>query len=998
MSDIKAGVVVVTKFCRSNSSTFTSYIDYIDRKEAVRAENTAKYNLYQDYMGNPDKTAGLFTEQKDIATEKDRQELKNIFKTAQENGSLMWQTVISFDNRWLEENGLYRKETGILDEERIKGITRSSVQRMLEKEGLENAVWSAAIHYNTDNIHIHVATVEPVPMREKRDYVQYEYREENGRLVKREKMDENGQPVKKSEYKGTFRQGSLEACKREVVNQILNERENNQKINGIIRESIIKQKQNHPLAKDKEMAKMFLELYQEMPDCNRNMWNYNNPIMHPLKEKINAISNAYLNKYHKGELEELQSHLTEMEEKYRRAYGDSGNSYKEGKMEDLYSRLGNAVLKEIREFDRENRRNSVDKMKAWAAEVPDNSIEDDQWNYQGNINESLVINEKIEQMECREEREAVYPTEEENLRNMDWSEEYKQARAWLHQRPPQYEKAIRGLEDEYARGNILAAYELGDVYLYGRGREIDVVTAGNYYRQALNGFEYLYNKKAGKLSEKKIDYLAYRLGKMNYYGQGTEQDFDKARMYFEKSRRNPYSKYILGKMAYSGQGMEKDYEKAYTYFCQISDINPYAAYQAAAMIEDKKANGSKNEMEKLYQSAFSQFIALEGKQPDDNLEYRIGCLFLHGKGTEPDREKAEDYLSRAEKAGNIYAKNKLAMLYLKEGRQDKLPEIIQSLTEVAEKTDNIWSMYALGNIYMSDEFGMKDMEKAEKWYLRAEKDGQEFISYRLGKLYMNEESSFYDLDKAVLHMEKSFEKGNMLAAYQLGKLHMNQENNVYDISRAIFFFEKAAGESPEYAAYHLGNIYSDRSYGINDIEKAYEWYRKAEASGNIYASYKMGKIDYKKKNYIEAVSHFSKCNDMYSDYYMGRMYLEKNGGIFEPEKGLKYLQSSAQKGNSFAELEMGFVFLKGEAVNRSIPRAEEWFARASEHGNEIASEMLDKLSSREGKKSRAGNHVHRGMNVAAALRRMQQGLKSEWERAKMEREHEQMMRRSREER
>lgn len=353
MSDIKAGVVVVTKFCRSNSSTFTSYIDYIDRKEAVRAENTAKYNLYQDYMGNPDKTAGLFTEQKDIATEKERQELKNIFKTAQENGSLMWQTVISFDNRWLEENGLYRKETGILDEERIKGITRSSVQRMLEKEGLENAVWSAAIHYNTDNIHIHVATVEPVPMREKRDYVQYEYREENGRLVKREKMDENGQPVKKSEYKGTFRQSSLEACKREVVNQILNERENNQKINGIIRESIVKQKQNHPLVKDKEMAKMFLELYQEMPDCNRNMWNYNNPIMHPLKEKINAISNAYLNKYHKGEVEELQSHLTEMDEKYRRAYGDSGNSYKEGKMEDLYSRLGNAVLKEIREYDRE---------------------------------------------------------------------------------------------------------------------------------------------------------------------------------------------------------------------------------------------------------------------------------------------------------------------------------------------------------------------------------------------------------------------------------------------------------------------------------------------------------------------------------------------------------------------------------------------------------------------------------------------------------------------
>lgn len=994
MSDIKAGIVVVTKFCRSSSSIFSSYIDYIDRTEAVRAENTAKYNLYQDYMGNPDKTTGLFTEQKDITTKKERQELKTIFKTAQENGSLMWQTVISFDNRWLEENGLYRKESGILDEERIKEITRSGIQRMLEKEGLENAVWSAAIHYNTDNIHIHVATVEPVPMREKRDYVQFEYREENGRQVKREKKDGNGQPVIKSEYKGTFRQSSLETCKREFVNQIINEREQNQKINWIIRESIIRQKQFHPLAKDRKLAEMFLDLYKEMPDVNRNMWNYNNPVMHPLKERINAVSREYLDKYHKDELKELESRLTDLNDKYRKAYGNSGNSYKEGKMEDLYSRLGNAVLKEIREYDRKNRQKPVDKMESWEADVHDSRIENGQWDDQGVTNDSLVINEKMEQMECQEEGEAVYPTEGKNLRNMSWSKEYKQAKVWLHKRPPQYEKAIRKLEDEYAKGNILAAYELGNVYKYGRGRKINIVTAENYYRQSLNGFEYLYSKKPGKLSEKTSSYLAYRLGKMNYYGQGTEQDFDKARMYFEKSGENPYAKYMLGKMAYSGQGMKKDYEKAYVYFRGLSDENPYAAYQAAAMIENKKAEGSKKEMEKLYQSAFRQFIGMEEKQPDDNLQYRIGCLFLHGKGTQPDREKAEDYLSRSEEAGNIYAKNKLAMLYLKEGRQDKLPEIIQSLTEAAEKTDNIWSMYALGNIYMSDEFGMKDMGKAEEWYLRAEKGGQEFISYRLGKLYMNEGSRFYDLNKAVLHMEKAFEEGNMLAAYQLGKIHMNQGNNVYDTSRAIFFFEKAAGESPEYAAYQLGNIYSAESYGINDIEKAYEWYGKAEAGGNTFASYKMGKIDYKNENYREAVLHFSKCNDMYSDYYMGRMYLEKKGGIFEPEKGLEYLRSSAQKGNSFAELEMGFVYLKGDVVNRSIPRAEEWFARASEHGNEIASEMLDKM--REGKKIRAGNHVHRGMNVAAALRRMKQGLKSEWEKAKLEREHEQMMKRSRE--
>lgn len=38
---------------------------------------------------------------------------------------------------------------------------------MLCNEHLEHAIWSGAIHYNTDNIHIHIAIVEEYPKREK---------------------------------------------------------------------------------------------------------------------------------------------------------------------------------------------------------------------------------------------------------------------------------------------------------------------------------------------------------------------------------------------------------------------------------------------------------------------------------------------------------------------------------------------------------------------------------------------------------------------------------------------------------------------------------------------------------------------------------------------------------------------------------------------------------------------------------------------------------------
>ncbi|GAB5871555.1 hypothetical protein JMUB7549_27660 [Staphylococcus aureus] len=40
------------------------------------------------------------------------------------------------------------------------------MKRFEKKEGLEdNLVWSGAIHYNTDNIHVHVAAVEKVIKR-----------------------------------------------------------------------------------------------------------------------------------------------------------------------------------------------------------------------------------------------------------------------------------------------------------------------------------------------------------------------------------------------------------------------------------------------------------------------------------------------------------------------------------------------------------------------------------------------------------------------------------------------------------------------------------------------------------------------------------------------------------------------------------------------------------------------------------------------------------------
>lgn len=343
---IKAGVVVVTKFISSASKKFREYINYIDRDEAVREQHLEEYTIdslrkevpdfgrYMDYVGNPQKASALFTADKDKLTQEEKDRLKGVFSHAQNQGSLMWQTVISFDNRFLAEQGLYDEETHIVDTKHLQEYTRGCMSRMLQKEDMkDSALWSASIHYNTDNIHIHIAMVEPTPTRKKMSEGKYA-----------------------GQIRGKFKQSSIEAGKSYIVNQILNTAEMNQKINEIVRQNMIQGKRDNPLIKDRKLCKQFLQLYHALPE-NRQLWKYNMAALEHLRPQIDALSRAYIEQYHSKDYEELKKLLTEQERKQTIAYGQkSRGGFSDNKIRDLYSRMGNTILKEALHYDRDTQR------------------------------------------------------------------------------------------------------------------------------------------------------------------------------------------------------------------------------------------------------------------------------------------------------------------------------------------------------------------------------------------------------------------------------------------------------------------------------------------------------------------------------------------------------------------------------------------------------------------------------------------------------------------
>lgn len=86
------------------------------------------------------------------------------------SGSIMWQPIISFDNNFLKEMKVYDPTTGYLDEAGLRKASHKMMNYLEKREGLNPIYWTAAIHRNTDNIHIHYALVEQANSRKLQKY------------------------------------------------------------------------------------------------------------------------------------------------------------------------------------------------------------------------------------------------------------------------------------------------------------------------------------------------------------------------------------------------------------------------------------------------------------------------------------------------------------------------------------------------------------------------------------------------------------------------------------------------------------------------------------------------------------------------------------------------------------------------------------------------------------------------------------------------------------
>ena len=441
---------------------------------------------------------------------------------------------------------------------------------------------------------------------------------------------------------------------------------------------------------------------------------------------------------------------------------------------------------------------------------------------------------------------------------LKWSSSYQEACKLIYNKESKledFQKAEQFLLNESRSGNVLAIQDLGKLYSTDKLGEKDEKKSFSFYEEAFQGFMEIepdsdfmfpYEPKFDGQIMKPVNmrsYVWYRTGKMQCYGLGTEQNYEKAFQWFLKSAQedNKFAQYSLANLCYYGTGVEKDLPQAFLWYQKSSSQGqPYASY-AVAQLYDKGEYVSKNAetAQGYYKVALLGFLKLENKdQADDNLYYKLGSMFKNGLGTEADISKAIDYFKRsaemnnknglyeygkaliqgkhieadlnkgleciekAIKLGNTNAKRFLALEFISGGYfpQD-IEKGIAMLTECADEGDS-FACFKLGQIYLKGEIVPQDLERAEKYLLLAEDN--EFTQYAFGKLYLQEEK--YDIQKAVDYFEKSADK-NMWSSYQLGRLYLFGADELEkDKEKAVEWLTKSANDGNEYAQNMLDNM------------------------------------------------------------------------------------------------------------------------------------------------------------------------------------------------
>lgn len=931
-----------------------------------------------------ERSYGAFTSTKDNLTAADLDKIRQQERASRSEGCPKYAGVISFDNAYLRENDFI--VGNMLDRQALVDAARKGINAMIDKSqklDASNCYWVGAIHVNTGNVHIHYQLVEYHRLEDRR--ITYKNRgQDNVELAVlyelKRVMTHCIDKSKAAQELTKFQRDVLAPhIKSEFAGSI-------QKINALI-DKIPEELKNS--GNQWWYAKQSEPIKNEIQSCIRSVIDENPTLsimfdtyLHKLDEIQAALfrkrygQNSKWANYKENEL------YGENKNGKDGFYSRVGNSFlnicreyymTKDKNIQIYNNIPEPKMylseKESESFSEKNEPDynngiSSQKSKVYLSENKNDDLEDampydsfensdipddlEMYLSSRNYDELYEPNAPDYNSDIFPQEPEAYLSENdksdqavERLR-IDWSKNYKLALDYMYgneqnkseviKKDP--EKAFEILSIESKSGNIIATYDIGKLYDSQMLKSNDGDTLSQqYYSKAFEDFYKLLSIVS--MSDDKRDnwtksYINYRIGKMYEYGLGVTQDYNSAIEHYKLSE-NKYAYFALGNIYKYGSGVETDYAKAFDYYMRSLSSKggmPFASYAVGQAYElgqgvEKDLSSAHN----FYAEALKGLEKVFTKNHDDNISYKIGMMYLNGKGTDIDLECAEKYLLLSADSNNYKAQYMLGKLYQSDSKKDlqKAEKVLIKGAENAQDKTGLCE-YSLGKLYLSQE----RYDKAASYLERSAAKDNYYAAYTLGKLYQEQFNDNALAEKHLMHAAEHKDDVMGIAAYRLGKLYLSFQEK----RKALQYFIKAADKDNTYGMYAAGKILLD-SRKSTEVSKGIRYLSSAADKDFEPAIYTMGKY-YSSFNNTKAKEYLKRSafeyNDPNAQYILGKVYLSEN----KNEMAEKCFRQCALNGNNSGQLAYGLMLLR----DGQKKAAYQWLRKSARSGNDIAKKII----------------------------------------------------------
>lgn len=931
-----------------------------------------------------ERSYGAFTSTKDNLTAADLDKIRQQERASRSEGCPKYAGVISFDNAYLRKNDFI--VGNMLDRQALVDAARKGINAMIDKSqklDANNCYWVGAIHVNTGNVHIHYQLVEYHRLEDRR--ITYKNRGQD--KVEQAALDELKRVMTHCIDKSIAAQ-ELTRFQRDVLAPSIKSEfaGSIQKINALIDKlpDDLKNsgnqwwyaKQSEPIkneiqscirsviSENPTLSIMFDTYLHKLDEIQatlfRKRYGQNSRWANYKENELNGkngdgkdgfysrVGNSFLNicrEYYMikdkniqidNNIPEPKMYLSEKEsesfsEKNEPDYNNGISSQKskvylsENKNDDLedampYDSLENSDIPDDLEMYLSSR--NYDEL--YEPNAPDYSTDIFPQEPEAYLSENDKSHQAVERL------------------RIDWSKNYKLALDYMYgneqnksaviKKDP--EKAFEILSIESKSGNILATYDIGKLYDSQMLKSNDGDTLSQqYYSKAFEDFHKLLSIVS--MSDDKRDnwtksYLNYRIGKMYEYGLGVTQDYNSAIEHYKLSE-NKYAYFALGNIYKYGSGVETDYAKAFDYYMRSLSSKggmPFASYAVGQAYElgqgvEKDLSSAHN----FYAEALNGLEKIFTKNHDDNISYKIGMMYLNGKGTDIDLEYAEKYLLLSADSNNYKAQYMLGKLYQSDNKKDlqKAEKVLIKGAENAQDKTGLCE-YSLGKLYLSQE----RYDKAASYLERSAAKDNYYAAYTLGKLYQEQFNDNALAEKHLMHAAEHKDDVMGIAAYRLGKLYLSFQ----DKRKALQYFIKAADKDNVYGMYAAGKILLD-SRKSTEVSKGIRYLSSAADKDFEPAIYTLGKY-YSSFNNTKAKEYLKRSafeyNDPNAQYILGKVYLSEN----KNEMAEKCFRQCALNGNNSGQLAYGLMLLR----DGQKKAAYQWLRKSARSGNDIAKKII----------------------------------------------------------